>query len=64
MTDEQIIEALRATLKENFDEISAKTGIPKRVWNALVKFNYFQNEHEAFAKSEELKQAYEALSQV
>lgn len=56
-------EDCKAELAENFKEIEAKTGIPKRVWNFLVKANYFANENEQFEKNKELEEAWDVLSQ-
>ena len=46
----QDIEERKAELTDSFNEVNAKTGIPRRIWNKLVKFNYFGNAHEQFEK--------------
>ena len=54
-------EDCKAELSENFKDIEAKTGIPKRVWNFLVKANYFANENVQFEKNKELEDAWDAI---
>ena len=57
-------EDCKAELNENFKEVEAKTGIPKRVWNFLVKANYFANENVQFEKNKELEDAWDAIQKV
>lgn len=48
--------------KENlnmiFDELHAKYGMPRRVFNKLAKFSYYGNAEEQLEKDEEIKDAW------
>ena len=57
-------EDCKAELQENFKDVEAKTGIPKRVWNFLVKANYFANENVQFEKNKELEDAWDAIQKI
>lgn len=57
----QEMEEKKAELLDNFTEIHAKTGIPKRVWNKLVRWTYDGRAEEQFSKDEELQEAWMAL---
>ena len=55
------IENAKAELKDAFEEVHAKTGIPRRTWNAICRWNYKGNSLEAISKNEELKETWETL---
>lgn len=52
--------------KENlnmiFDELHAKFGMPRRVFNKLAKFSYYGNAEEQLEKDEEIKDAWIAFN--
>ena len=58
------IENERGNIKDIFDDLHAKYGIPRRVFNSLAKFSYFGNADEAFSKNEEIQNAWEALDTI
>lgn len=60
----QSIENSKAELKELFDDINARTGIPKRIFNFLCKANYAGNGYETIQSNNELEDAYNAFEGV
>lgn len=58
----QELENAKGEFKEIFDEVHAQTGIPRRVFNALCKWNYLGNAFEDFSKNEEMKATWETLN--
>lgn len=58
------IETARSDIKDIFDDINARTGIPKRVFNFLAKANYKGNAYETIQNNTELEEAFEALNKV
>lgn len=57
----QQIEEANGQLKDIFTELNAKTGIPKKIFNFLVKNNYFSNGYEVIKSNEEIENAYNAM---
>lgn len=51
-------------LKDIFDDINARNGIPKKVFNFLAKANYKGNGYEQIQANSELEEAYEAIQKV
>lgn len=58
------IENEKANISDIFNELHVKYGIPRRVFNALVKFSYYGNADAQFKKDNELQEAWEALEKV
>lgn len=58
------IEESKADIKEVFDDIHVRTGIPKKVFNFLAKSNYKGNAYETIQSNTELQEAYDALNKV
>lgn len=58
------IENAKADIKDIYDDLHARYGIPKRVFNWLVKTNYNGSAYEAIQKNAELEEAYEAMQKV
>lgn len=58
------IENEKAQLTDIFNELHEKYGMPRRVFNFLVKANYFGNQEITFEKNEELKNAWEEFDQI
>ena len=58
------IENEKHLLTDTFNEVHEKYGMPRRVFNFLVKANYFGNQEATFEKNEELKNAWEEFNQV
>lgn len=58
------IEEAKAEIKEVFDDLHVRTGIPKRVFNFLAKSNYKGNAYETIQSNSELEEAYDALNKV
>lgn len=56
-----IIESSKDTMKEIFEAVHEKTGIPRRTFNFLVKAKYFGNGRETIAKNDELAEALDAF---
>lgn len=54
------IEAEKSNLSDIFNELNQKYGIPRRVFNALVKFSYFGNADIQFNKNAEIQEAWDA----
>lgn len=55
------LENAKASFKEIFDDVNARTGIPRRVFNSMCKWNYLGNSFEDISKNEELKKTWETL---
>ena len=60
--DVREIENRKEALTDNFNDVHAKTGIPRRIWNALVKFYFFGNAYEKFEKDKELKEVWDEFN--
>ena len=58
------VEDAKAGIKEVFDDLNARTGIPRNVFNFLCKTNYFGTASEILSKNEQLAEAHEALQNV
>ena len=58
------IEDAKSNITEVYDGLHEKYGIPKRVFNALMKFSYFGNAEIQFKKDTELQEAWEAIEKV
>lgn len=58
------IENAKSDIKDIFDDIHERTGIPKKVFNFLAKSNYKGNAYEQIQQNSELEEAYEALQKV
>lgn len=58
------IDEMKAEIKEVFDDLHARYGIPKKVFNWLVKTNYKGNGYETIQANSELEEAYEAMQKV
>ena len=58
------IDEMKAEIKEVFDDLHARTGIPRRVFNFLMKSEYAGSGYETIQKNSELEEAFEALSRV
>ena len=56
------LEDLKGQIKDIYDEVKAKTGIPKRIFNFLMKNNYFGNGLEVLSKNSEIQDAYDAVT--
>lgn len=56
------MENLKEQIKDVYDDLHAKTGIPKRIFNFLMKNNYFGNGLEVLSKNSEIQDAYEAVT--
>ena len=57
----QQIEEANGQLKDIFTELNAKNGIPKKIFNFLVKNNYYSNGYEVIKSNEEIENAYNAM---
>ena len=53
---------LKEQIKDVYDDLHAKTGIPKRIFNFLMKNNYFGNGLEVLSKNSEIQDAYDAVT--
>lgn len=58
------IETEKGSLKDIYDEMNEKFGMPRRVFNFLVKCAYYGNQDVTFEKNEELKEAWESYENV
>lgn len=58
------IASAKEDLKDIFDDIHERTGIPRKIFNFLAKSNYKGNAYEAIQSNTELEDAYNALQQV
>ena len=58
------IENERWNIDDIFEEIHQKYGIPKRVFNNLAKFFYYNNAQESFSKNNKLQDAWDAISDI
>ena len=56
------MENLKEQIKDVYDDLKAKTGIPKRIFNFLMKNNYYGNGLEVLSKNSEIQDAYEAVT--
>lgn len=54
----------REQLTDIFSELHAKYGIPKRVFNKLARFTYYNNANEQFSKDAEIQEAWEAIDKI
>ena len=54
----------RKQLKDIFEELHAKYGMPKSVFNSLAKFSYYGNADEHFSREDEIQDAWDILSRV
>lgn len=54
----------REQLKDIFEELHAKYGMPKSVFNSLAKFSYYNNADEHFSREDEIQDAWDILSRV
>ena len=54
----------REQLKDIFEELHAKYGMPKSVFNSLAKFSYYGNADEHFSREDEIQDAWDILSKV
>ena len=57
----QQIEEAKGQLKDIYTELNAKNGIPKKIFNFLVKNNYYSNGYEVIRSNEEIEDAYNAI---
>ena len=57
----QAIATAKDGIKDIFEDIHAKTGIPRRVFNFLSRTNYTGNAYETINKNTALQEAYEAI---
>lgn len=57
---QQINEA-KDQLKDIYTDLNAKNGIPRKIFNFLVKNNYFSNGYEVIKSNEEIENAYNAM---
>jgi hypothetical protein len=58
------IENAKDDLTDYFKELHEKFGMPRRVFNFLVRTNYKGNASEVIDKNSELEEAYDALQKV
>ena len=54
----------KAEIKEVFDDLHVRTGIPRKVFNFLAKSAYTGDGYETIQKNSELEEAYEAINRV
>lgn len=54
----------RENITDIFQEMNAKYGMPRRVFNKLAKFSYYGNAEQQFSKDAEIQDAWEALEKV
>ena len=52
----------KENIKMIFDELHAKYGIPRRVFNKLAKFSYYGNAEAQFEKDDEIKDAWMVIN--
>jgi hypothetical protein len=60
----KVIESEKVSITEAFDELHAKYGIPRRVFNFLVRAMYYGNQEATFEKNDELREAWDKLENV
>ena len=60
----RVIAEAKDNLKDIFDDIHARTGMPRRVFNFLAKTNFKGDAYETIHKNNELEEAHDALSKV
>ena len=58
------IDEMKAEIKEVFDDLHVRTGIPRKVFNFLAKSEYKGDGYETIQKNSELEEAYDALNKV
>lgn len=58
------IDEQKAEIKEVFDDLHVRTGIPRKVFNFLAKSAYTGDGYETIQKNSELEEAYEAINRV
>lgn len=58
------IENAKNDIKDIFEDINARVGIPRKVFNFLAKSNYKGNGYEQIKSNSEIEEAYEALQKV
>ena len=58
------IENAKADIKDIFEDIHARTGIPKKIFNFLAKCNYKGDGHEQIAQNDELTSVFDSLQRV
>lgn len=58
------IDEMKAEIKEVFDDLHVRTGIPRKVFNFLAKSEYQGNGYETIQKNSELEEAYDAMNKV
>lgn len=54
--------SLKEQIKDVYDDLHAKTGIPRRIFNFLMKNNYYGNGLEILSKNSEIQDAYDAVT--
>ena len=62
--DYQMISQARESLNAIFEDIHAKTGIPRRIFNFLARSNYTGTGHEIIYNNTVLLEAYEAIERL
>lgn len=60
-SDYQAISVAKDSINDIFEDIHARTGIPRRVFNFLARSNYTGNGQETIYKNTALQEAYEAI---
>ena len=54
----------REQLKDIFEELNAKYGMTKSVFNRLARFSYYGNADEHFSREDEIQDAWDILCRV
>lgn len=57
-----VIDNEKENIKMIFDELHAKYGMPRRVFNKLAKFSYYGNAEAQFEKDDEIKDAWMVIN--
>lgn len=60
----RVIDNEREQLTDIFQDLNAKYGIPKRIFNKLAKFSYYGNSNEEFNKNAEVQDAWDAIDKI
>lgn len=60
----QEIENAKEQIKDIFEDIHERVGIPKKMFNFLAKSNFKGNGYEQIKANSELEEAFEALQKV
>ena len=58
------IENAKADIKDIFEDLHVRTGIPRKIFNFLAKTNYKGNGYEQIQQNRDIEEAYEQMQKV